>query len=213
MTSNLIIQFVALVVTPSSLLLVIAFLGRSAVKQFLERNLEAHKNALTASTMREIENLKAELRQVAYEREVTFAKLHAERAEAVKELYAKARALGSAALNYAARKDVSTVEDHERNQRKVEEAASDLQQTLFDSRIFLSENLCVKIQDRYKYVINCATDVAGEWFPPIRSPEERWRMSQSNTSKLKEAVADLEHEIADEFRGLLGVGQERRNAA
>ena len=175
------------------------------MKQFLNRNLQTHKIELTASTEREVEKLKAELRQLAYEREVVFARLHVERAEAVKSMYQKARGLSKSARRFAAREGVTTAEEFGACGKAVETAANELSQALYESRIFLPEKLCVAIQDHLHEVVGRASDILAEWWPPSQSDTERLSAALANKEKLEHAAWHLEMEIAAEFRKLLGV--------
>lgn len=199
------VQSIALILTPSCVIVVLGFLGRSAMRQFLGRNLEAHKVALSTTSEREIESLKAELRRVTYEHEVTFGKLHAERADAVKSLYQKALALGSAARSFASGREVETDVDFQACRKAVDDALNGIYGLMFESRIFLSEELCVKTDDLLRDIIEPASDIAGGYLLPLRSPGERLSARLSDKRKLEEATWRLEAEIAAEFRKLLGV--------
>jgi len=123
----------------------------------------------------------------------------------IKSLYQRVRDLSRTAKRYAEREGVTTAEDHDANRKSVEATATALSQEMLDARIFLPEELCAKIQTDMHDVIGFATNIAGEWFPPIRTPEKQFTLSIENKNKLNEAAWHLETEIADEFRKLFGV--------
>jgi hypothetical protein len=199
------LQFLAQILTPTATIAGVVLLARFTIKHVLARNLEAHKVALSASSTREIESLKAELSRVAREHDIVFQRLHAERAEVIKNLYFQVRALSKAAKAYAGREDARTAEDHEKNRKAIEAAANDLNQSMLAARIFLPEDVCARIQSGMHHVIGFATNIAGEWLPPIESPEKRFAAMMENKKKLENAAWEMETELATEFRKLLGV--------
>jgi hypothetical protein len=198
-------QFLTQIFTPAATIAALYWLAKFAIKHVLARNLEMHKAGLSAASTREIESLKAELSRVAREHDVVFQRLHGERAEVIKDLYLKVRALSKAAKAYAARQGTTTAEDHDRNRKSVEAAADNLNQSMLAARIFLPEDLCARIQSGMHDIIGFATNIAGEWLPPLKSPEEGFAAMMSNKKNLEEAAWNMETELATEFRKLLGV--------
>jgi hypothetical protein len=76
---------------------------------------------------------------------------------------------------------------------------------MFQNRIFLSEDLCAKIDALLDDIIEPARNIAGGYLFPLRFDIERLRSRLSDKSKVEEATWRLEGEIAAEFRKLLGV--------
>jgi len=71
----------------AALLLVLGFLGRSLIQQFLAKDIEGFRSRLQADSNIAIEKLRADLRQAAVEHEVRFSRLHEKRAEVLATLY------------------------------------------------------------------------------------------------------------------------------
>lgn len=199
------IQFLSLILAPTVAVVCVAFLCRSVIRQFLDRNLEAHRKALSAASEREVEKLKDDLRQAAHEHDVAFNILHPDRVNAVKLLYGLVRSFSKAAKRYAGREGVANADGWEASRKAVEAAGNDLSQPLFDNRIFLSEKVCVIIQRHLKEVSHGATLIAGEWFPPFRAPEEQMAVTLENKSQVEDSAGRLEEEITAEFRKILGL--------
>ncbi len=194
----------ALVLIISVSFTALTFLGRSAIRQYLERSLEAHKASLSRASEQEIEKLKSELGRVAREHDIVFQRLHGERAETIKSLFEKVRTLSKSAKRYATREGAVNAEDHEANRQSVEVGATALNQAILDARIFLPEDLCARIQQRMYDVAGYTRNVAGESFP-LGTPEERFASMLKNNDNLLDAAAQMEADLADEFRRLLGV--------
>jgi hypothetical protein len=67
----------------------VAWVVKSVVTHFLDRDVEEYKSQLATESAREIENLKTQLQLTAKEHEVRFSKLHEKRAEIIADLYSK----------------------------------------------------------------------------------------------------------------------------
>ncbi len=65
----------------------LAWLLKSIITHFLNKDVENYKSRLTAEATRELEHLKSQLQISAKENEVRFSKLHEKRAEVLSELY------------------------------------------------------------------------------------------------------------------------------
>jgi len=191
--------------SPTCAIVVLGFLGRSALNQYLARRLEDHRADLSAVADREIEKLKAELRRITYEHEVVFGKLHSERAEVLKLLYAKALLAATAARSFASGKDVREGHDFQASQETINAAFDDFYQAVFQNRIFLPEALCAKILDLLEDIREPASNIAGGYLIPLRPAGERFQARLSDMHKVEEATWRLEAEIAAEFGKLLGV--------
>jgi len=83
-------QSVVLSFATSSLLIgAVAFVARSAISQWMARNIEAFKAALIAENTRSVEELRSTLQLEAQRQQIVFGSLHARRAEVIAELYGK----------------------------------------------------------------------------------------------------------------------------
>lgn len=199
------LETVALIVSPTCAIIVIGFLGRSALNQYLGRRLESHKADLSAAADHEIEKLKAELRKITYEHEVVFGKLHSERADLLKSLYQQALRAATAARSFASGRDVNNEDDFNASQKALDDSLDEFYQAVFRNRIFLSEELVGRIDALLNDIREPASNIAGGYLIPLGSDVERFRARLSDTRKVEEATWRLEGEIAAEFRKLLGV--------
>ena len=202
--NSLWLESVALILSPTCAFLVLGFLGRSALNQYLGRRLENHKADLSALADREIEKLKAELRRIAYEHEVVFGKLHAERAEVLKELHRKVIAFGSAARRFASGRVASNADEHEELRKEVDITFMAFYRFFYENRIFFQRSFCEKVEPMLDAVLEPATEIAGGYIFPLRPDVQRLRARLTDAQKVEEATCRLEDELATEFRKMLG---------
>jgi len=83
-------------VTSGLLISAVAFVAKSAISQWMARNIEGFKAALIAENTRSVEELRSKLQMEAQRQQIMFGSLHARRAEVIAELYEKLNALDRA---------------------------------------------------------------------------------------------------------------------
>lgn len=102
-------------------------------KATLASNLEAYKTLLSSESMRQIEAFKADLQQIATEKNVRFTKLHEKRIEVIAELYYLIEnALLTLQLFHRVLKGRATGKFSEKNDVKWEQEARELTDSLFE---------------------------------------------------------------------------------
>ena len=71
----------------ATLLLLLGYLGRTAIKHWLDKDIDAHKAGLKLAEMEATEQMKSALQRTALEHQVRFERLHQERAEVIRRVY------------------------------------------------------------------------------------------------------------------------------
>ena len=71
----------------AALLALLGYLGRTAIKYWLDKDLDVHKANLRLAEVESTERLKNSLQLAAYEHQVRFTRLHEKRAEVISKLY------------------------------------------------------------------------------------------------------------------------------
>ena len=75
--------------TSTVVVAVVAFVAKSVISQWMARNIEGFKAALSAESARSIEELRFNLQSEAQRQQIVFGSLHTRRAEVIAELYGK----------------------------------------------------------------------------------------------------------------------------
>jgi hypothetical protein len=182
----------------------LAFLGKTFVERWLDRNLEKYKS---------------ELSRKESEHETKFALLHEKRAAIIAELYRliveMLRSISKSAqgIHQYADHQVPTPR-HVRQTKSVEyfnTAVADFrafEKHFEDNRIYLSNNLIDKINQLRKQVADVLKDLEASHVPPPPdfkglppSIHAIWNAQKS----LRLLVQPIREEIEIEFRGILGV--------
>lgn len=71
----------------SALLALLGYLGRTAIKHWLDKDLDVHKANLRLAEVESTERLRSSLQLAAHEHQVRFTRLHEKRAEVISKLY------------------------------------------------------------------------------------------------------------------------------
>ena len=184
----------------------VTWLCRSIFAHLLGRDLERYKADLTTTAAIETERLRSDLRRTAYEHEVTFERLHAERAEIVKTTHSLIVDV-IFALDYLS---FATADENNPTTKERLETAARVTDALHEyhtkNHIFLSLPLVGQIsalieQLQAAYVgmrVGITTHgVPGPRATPVNAPETRKR--------LQEAAKQLREILEKEFRSILGV--------
>lgn len=82
-------SLVGQLLTSSVVIVAVAFVAKSLISQWMARNIEGFKAALSAESTRSIEELRFNLQSEAQRQQIVFGSLHARRAEVIAELYGK----------------------------------------------------------------------------------------------------------------------------
>lgn len=205
----------------ATLIVVLAWLGKSLLSHFLSKDLDKFKGALNAEYTIASEKLKHELKLIASEHEVRFQKLHEKRADVIaeihrliREVHAKMRHLSLFFIGDMDEKPKKEVFD------KVMEASGNLYNYFYENSIYLPEKLWDTTE---KFVMSVRREA--EKFMRIDQPRlwsivdapldetlklrEKWREEHSeawekNRKFFDEELPKVKRELEREFRRLMG---------
>jgi hypothetical protein len=191
----------------SSALLIgaLAWLARSLISHFLTKDVEKFKDQISAASELEKEKLRNDLRKIAYEHEVTFSKLHTERAEIIKMTHSLLvdviEALDSMLFLSGTPDEEVIARDRTDKAKRAHDALVEYHNK---NRIFLPSELARQISTLISELGTAyVSHRSGITQPgPAGIPPER---GAANRKRLREAATNLGDELENEFRRLLGV--------
>jgi hypothetical protein len=180
-----------------------AFLTRSIVVHFLDKDVERFKNALQLK---------------AIEHQVRFNSLHAKRAEIIAEFYEKMVVISTVVAGLKNKEKKSFSETDKVIGDKAMSVCLDAWQFFKRNELFFDDELCAKIEKLYVLAFGEARMFAGivsiweEFRDKIqkRSPEAGQIFEEgmaSASSKLESEIPELLKELKKRFRDILGVPQ------
>ena len=178
--------------------LTIAFLGKKAIEAYLAGRVEAYKN---------------NLEKIANEHSIRFQRLHTERAEVIKDIYAKLCFLDDTL--YSTLRPFQAVGEPELKEKvqKLSEQFNDLRTYFLPKRIFFEEKLCMLIDS----ILDAAK---GVFYDITTYPVDTTELSYKHDRELlkerhefwdkarnihKNEMAELKKELEQEFRRILGI--------
>jgi hypothetical protein len=197
--------FAQWIVSSAILIGAIAWLARSLIGHFLTRDVEKFKHQLSTASELEKEKLRNDLRRIAYEHEVTFSKLHTERAEIIKMTHSLLvdliDALDSMLFLSGFTNEEERAADRTEKARLAHDALVDYHNK---NRIFLPPELAGQIFELIsEFGSTYVTHRIGLTHPdPNGITPER---GAANRKRLRDAATKVGTELENEFRRLLGV--------
>ncbi len=183
----------------------LAWLTKSIITHFLDRDVEKYKSRLASESARELEHFKNELQLAAKEHEVRFSKLHEKRAEIITDLHAQ---LHEAHLSVRVLE--LRIKDGD-NDVTLEQAAKTAYEMCSNALAFFSKNrlyLSKELSDLIHRTLS-TMDIASSSYPyagDIRTRGlELWNQQSQQISLI---MSRLEQE----FRVMLGSEREKNTA-
>lgn len=181
----------------------LAWLIRSALIQFLSKDIEAYKIELAAESAKELEQLKHHLQIITKEHEVRFSALHEKRAVCLSELYL----LLEEAFYRAELFDVFLrTSDFESLKAQAEEdfkTNSELSRYFKKNKLYLSKATADQMEKLISVIDGAASNYTGYHDEPEESREkvfEAMKVWNNESGKLLSVMKLIE----DEFRTMLG---------
>ena len=184
----------------------VAWLVKSLLKHWMSSDLEKYKANLAAKNTEEAEQLKSDLRKIAFEHETRFAKLHERRAELIAELYGmlyRAKAdFNLLTSPFGFMSDPSKTEQFETAVNSFNNFAN----RYWPARIYLADSLCDDIEN----IINALKDVYGVWTREVRAETQRGAERKDDhwgkaDKIMKNDVPPIFTKIESSFRQILGI--------
>jgi hypothetical protein len=212
----------------ATILIVLAFLARSVVQTWLDKDVKKFETGLATVANSELERLKSELRagadaslerlrmelqENAVEHQVRFSKLHERRAEAIEELYSSLVDTQLAARLYIV---VTGHDDSVRAEErvKIHRKLYDLYSLVEKRRIYLPAPICVSLDEFQRTLHNAvaAVDVYSEVtnHAPQKVASDRNQAIFEAVRAIEEKIPQMRRDLEDEIRRILGGGKPAR---
>jgi hypothetical protein len=176
----------------AALLLVIAFLGRSLVGNFLTKD---------------IEKFKADLQVAAVEHQVRFSKLHEKRAQVLADLYKLLVLAARETESFASPMEFAGEPDKKQKLRATISAIANYFTFFDEHRIYIPQQLCVSLEEFARKLRRLSSDFGvyvGIDFPTQRTSEEKQKAWLAAWDSVQSEVPQLRSRLEEEFRRLLG---------
>ncbi|HHZ5402540.1 TPA: hypothetical protein ACWJ98_000337 [Bacillus cereus] len=191
---------------------IVGYLFKTVFSHVLSKQLEEHKTLLNEQT----EQYKAELQRMNNKHNITFSKLHVDRAETIRHLYTKLVKLQDSSmelLGYDGILDRSIGKSMNPSEMqnavaKTYQDASELKEYFYDNQIYFSEDICELLEK-----------ILGKMYPillTLSGYEHQWVQAtdgwEENVKVIPEIILSeipkLQRNLEKEFRKLLGVIEE-----
>jgi len=191
----------------SALVGALAFVGRSLIGRWLDRDLENYKAKLQATNATELERLRADLELIAFEHETRFAKLHEKRAEVIAELYKRlVRAMNSIRYMAEATQDPEKQPFKEQLTKDGAKHGSEFWTYFDEHRIYFNRDLCEKLDKiRVEFEMVYIWDLTSGGPDDIKTWIKIW-------DKMHIRIPEIRKDIENTFRKMLGVDQTNDSA-
>jgi hypothetical protein len=177
---------------------VIAYLGKASIDAFISGRVEAYK---------------AELARATTEHSVRFHRLHSERAEVIKEFYARFAMLDDAL--YSTLRSFQAVGEPplEEKVSKLSAQFNELREFFLPRRIFFDEPLCKLIESTLEIAKGIFYDTTTYKVDPTHEEykfnrevlKERHEFWEKARATHKSEFAEVKAKLEAEFRGILGI--------
>jgi hypothetical protein len=185
--------------TNAIFLAVLGFVTKSIFSQMLSRDIEKFKIQLQTTHDAELERLKADLGQTSFIKQTKFAALHEKRVEVVAKLY---ELFVLVELCYRAFSFDSG--NPEKSFNDANFARSEFNKYFTQNRIYLSLDLCEKIDNLARDLSRLEIKYAISYGEDVLDPEEVESAKQEVAKKVKNELPFIAKEIESSFRDLLG---------
>lgn len=178
---------------------VVAYLGKVAIEAFVSGRVEAYKS---------------ELQRASLEHSVRFERLHLERAEAIKDLYAKLVSLDDA-LTDALRAFIRTGDTSiEERVQRVASSFNDLRDYFHPRRIFFETETCFSVEEILELAKGIFFEITTLETNPTHEQYrfdrelllERHQFWEKARASHKNEFPQVRAKLEAQFRSLLGVG-------
>ncbi len=184
---------------------IVAYLSKSLLTQWLNKDLEAFRTKLATDSARELEQLRTQLRRVALEHEVRFTRLQERRAVILTHIYARLDVLHEAFKLWTSRLRRAGTPSQPELWKKATEAYNALTSYYYPRAIWLDRETCDLLNavvDKFSAVYTEFTVIpSSEGFP---QNVEAW--DHAATAVLQEIPA-ARRQLERRFRAMLGVEQ------
>ncbi len=193
----------------------VAWLARTIITHFLSKDHEAFKLKLKNDSDLELEKLRSGLRQIAYEHEVRFSRLHEKRLAAIEELHTKLTECVFAVQDAVSPFEGPGFEQIKQDKvRLAEKSMAEFAGLFAIRRIFLSEALADQIEKtaremrrlNFRFGFYMAKS---EWEFPNSGAQSKTELWGKVEEQFREKILPLIRALEKEFRDVLGSVNQR----
>lgn len=129
----------------AALLALLGYLGRTAIKHWLDKDLDVHKANLRLAEVESSERLKSSLQLAAHEHQIRFTRLHEKRAEVTSKLYELLRVHMWSSGNATSIVRFSGGTTQEQDMIEAEKQRVEVYRYFMTNRIYLPADACASI--------------------------------------------------------------------
>lgn len=191
----------------AAMLLLLAYLGRIAIKHWLDKDIDAHKANLKLAEVEATEQMRSALQLATLEHQVRFTRLHEQRAEVIRRVYELLVELmwaSAAATSVIRLNDERKPED---DMRDADKLRVDLYRYFAVNRIYLPAEACISLDllmDQTRQIlISVDTYQTVNQYAPLHVFREKSEVMQKAflyfNKEVHNPMKDLEHA----FRAIL----------
>jgi len=192
------------------LLLAVAWLVKSLISHYLNKDIASYKVNMAAQNAKEIEQFKHELERVANERRIMFEMLHTQRNEVISELYSRIVEFYDGIDSFVGViLLVENDEEIEKEAQKLWRKVGAFKSYAEKNRIYFSKEMCALLDQMYDIADEPTSKlmVAAEYQNIDKNGKDNLYNSWQEASKaLENEVQEIRQIIENEFRNLIGVG-------
>ena len=190
---------------PTILLGIVAFLARSVIRAWLDKDVEKFKVELKSTSDTAIERMKADLQRAAFEHQVRFSKFHEKRAEVIAQMDKYL-----AETTWAIEDFVQPFVDEPSRKEKYDPAMNKIVECLRfldQHKIYLPESLCNKLEEFIKKLRRLTIEV-GVYerieHPTNETLQKKWKILEQAWESVKQDIPAARRALEQEFRQILG---------
>jgi len=192
------------------LLLAIAWLVKSLISHFLNKDIASYKINMATQNDKDIEQLKNKLERIANEHKIKFEILHTQRSKVISELYSRIVEFYDGIDSFVAViLLVENDEDVEKEAQKLWRKVDEFKSYAEKNRIYFSKEVCALLDKMYDVADEPTSKlmVAAEYQNIDKNGKDNLYSSWQEASKvLENEVQEIRQIIENEFRNIIGVG-------
>ena len=186
----------------------LTWLLKSLIAHLLKKDIATYKTELKSQADSALKDLEASLKIHHIEHEIRFSKLHSTRAEIIAEIYEKLAIAYSRTSSYAAPYEFEGEPDRAEKLQLAMDSVIDLFKLFDRKRIYLSEELCSKLEEYINELRSPIIDLTT--YQNIDSQDQRIisekiQVMRSAWKKVEKDIPLLRKALEKEFRNILGV--------
>ena len=189
-----------------SLVVVLSYLSKSLVTQWLTKDIEFYKKELKLESDKAIEELKYTLQMQAFEHQVRFNYIHETRAKVIADLYSKI-----VVTQRDVEKFVVKWSSDQKPFFEIAQKIDELRLFFSEHRIYFEADLSDQIEELIQIIWTPVVDI--HVYVKVDNPnahKEKWEALKRAVKSIESngTISSVRKNLEDEFRNLIGVGKQ-----